>query len=95
VFTAISQGVLAGISALIPGLQPIVTATIANRFMGERVTRIQWIGLALGLVGVLLVLHDRSIVVAGSVLGWVASFLSLIGITLGTLYQKRYCGCID
>jgi drug/metabolite transporter (DMT)-like permease len=95
VFTAISQGVPAGISALIPGLQPIVTATIANRFMGERVTRIQWIGLALGLVGVLLVLHDRSIVVAGSVLGWVASFLSLIGITLGTLYQKRYCGCID
>jgi hypothetical protein len=32
---------------------------------------------------------------AGSVLGWVASFLSLIGITLGTLYQKRYCGGID
>ena len=95
VFTAISQGVPAGISALILGLQPIVTATIANRFMGERVTRIQWIGLALGLVGVLLVLHDRSIVVAGSVLGWVASFLSLIGITLGTLYQKRYCGRID
>ena len=95
VFTAISQGVPAGISALIPGLQPIVTATIANRFVGERVTPVQWIGLALGLVGVLLVLHDRSIVVAGSVLGWVASFLSLIGITLGTLYQKRYCGRID
>src|SRR5262249_60266667 len=49
----------------------------------------------LGLVGVLLVLHDRNIVLAGSVLGWVASFLSLIGITLGTLYQKRYCGGID
>jgi drug/metabolite transporter (DMT)-like permease len=43
----------------------------------------------------LLVLHDRNIVLAGSVLGWVASFLSLIGITLGTLYQKRYCGDID
>jgi hypothetical protein len=43
----------------------------------------------------LLVLHDRNIVLAGSVLGWVASFLSLIGITLGTLYQKRYCGGID
>jgi drug/metabolite transporter (DMT)-like permease len=95
VFTAISQGVPAGISALIPGLQPIVTSTLANRFMGEKVTRLQWIGLALGLVGVLLVLHDRSIVLAGSVLGWVASILSLIGITLGTLYQKRYCGGID
>jgi len=95
VFTAISQGVPVGISALILGLQPIVTSTLASRFMGERVTRLQWLGLALGLVGVLLVLHDRNIVLAGSVLGWVASFLSLIGITLGTLYQKRYCGSID
>jgi drug/metabolite transporter (DMT)-like permease len=95
VFTAISQGVPAGISALIPGLQPILTSTIANRFMGETVTRMQWIGLSLGLVGVLLVLHDRNIVLAGSTLGWIASFLSLIGITLGTLYQKRYCGAID
>ena len=95
VFTAISQGIPAGISALIPGLQPILTSTIANRFMGETVTRLQWFGLALGLVGVVLVLHDRNIVLAGSVLGWIASFLSLIGITLGTLYQKRYCGSID
>jgi drug/metabolite transporter (DMT)-like permease len=95
VFTAISQGVPAGISALIPGLQPIVTSTLANRFVGEKVTGLQWVGLVLGLVGVLLVLHDRSVMLAGSVLGWVASFLSLIGITLGTLYQKRYCGDID
>ncbi|HEX3340515.1 MAG TPA: DMT family transporter [Pseudolabrys sp.] len=95
VFTAISQGVPAGISALIPGLQPILTSTIANRFMGERVIRIQWFGLVLGLLGVVLVMHDREIILAGSVLGWIASFLSLIGITLGTLYQKRYCGAID
>ena len=95
VFTAISQGVPAGISALVLGLQPIMTSTLANRFTGENVTRLQWVGLALGLVGVLLVLHDRNIMLAGSVLGWVASFSSLIGITLGTLYQKRYCGDID
>jgi drug/metabolite transporter (DMT)-like permease len=95
VFTAISQGVPAGISALIPGLQPILTSTIANRFMGERVTGIQWLGLVLGLLGVVLVMHDREIILAGSLLGWIASFLSLIGITLGTLYQKRYCGAID
>jgi drug/metabolite transporter (DMT)-like permease len=95
VFTAISQGVPAGISALIPGLQPILTSTIANRFMGERVTGMQWFGLVLGLLGVVLVMHDREIILAGSLLGWIASFLSLIGITLGTLYQKRYCGAID
>ena len=95
VFTAISQGVPAGISALIPGLQPILTSTIANRFMGEPVTSTQWVGLALGLGGVVLVLHNHEMVAAGSVIGWLASFVSLIGITLGTLYQKRYCGGID
>jgi drug/metabolite transporter (DMT)-like permease len=95
VFTAISQGVPAGISALIPGLQPILTSTIASRFMGETVTRLQWIGLAVGLVGVALVLHDRQMVAEASVLGWCASFVSLIGITFGTLYQKRFSGRID
>ncbi len=95
VFTAISQGVPAGISALIPCLQPILTSTIANRWMGETVTRMQWLGLVRGLAGVALVLHNREMVAAGSLIGWLASFLSLFGITLGTLYQKRYCGGID
>jgi drug/metabolite transporter (DMT)-like permease len=95
VFIAISQGVPAGISALIPGLQPILTSTIANRFMGEKVNPLQWLGLMLGLIGVMMVLHDRRIVAEGSLLGWIASFASLIGITLGALYQKRFCGQID
>ena len=58
-------------------------------------TRLQWLGLGLGLAGVVLVLHDRSIVLAGTPLGWAASVVSLLGITLGTLYQKRFCGGID
>lgn len=95
VFLAISQGVPAGISALIPGLQPILMSTIANRWLGERVSGLQWAGLALGLLGVALVLHDRALVGSGTVLGWCASFASLIGITLGTLYQKRHSGGID
>jgi drug/metabolite transporter (DMT)-like permease len=84
-----------GISALIRGLQPILTSTIANRFMGEKVSPLQRAGLAIGLVGVLMVLHDRRMVAEGSVLCWTASFVSLFGITLGTLYQKRFCGPID
>jgi len=95
VFVAIGQGVPAGISALIPGLQPILVSTIASRWMGERVGPLQWLGLALGLVGVLLVLHDRSIVAAGSLIGWIATVVSLLGISLGTLYQKKFGGGID
>src|SRR5262249_3476514 len=59
-FTAISQGLPAGIAALIPGLQPILTSTLANRFMGEKVSPLQWVGLTLGLVGVVMVLHTAT-----------------------------------
>jgi drug/metabolite transporter (DMT)-like permease len=91
---AISQSVPAGLSALIPGLQPVLTSTLASRFLGERVTPLQWGGLVLGLAGVVLVLHGRALTGQAS-WGWVASILSLIGITLGTLYQKRFSGRID
>ena len=63
--------------------------------MGEKVTPLQWLGLALGLVGVALVLHDRTMLADGTPLGWSASVVSLLGITLGTLYQKRFGGKID
>ena len=91
---AIAHSVPAGLSALIPGLQPILTSTLANRFFGERVTRLQWIGLVLGLAGVLLVLQTRSM--SGD-LGWgyLGTVVALVSITLGTLYQKRFCSEID
>lgn len=91
---AIFHSVPAGLSALIPGLQPILTSTLANRWLGERVTRLQWTGLLLGLAGTLLVLHNRSTAGAEG-WGWLASGVSLLGITLGTLYQKRFCSGID
>jgi drug/metabolite transporter (DMT)-like permease len=91
---AIAHSIPAGLSALIPGLQPILTSTIANRWLGERVTPAQWTGLLLGLAGVVLILHDRPI--SGEAgWGWLASGVSLVSITFGTLYQRRYCGRID
>jgi drug/metabolite transporter (DMT)-like permease len=91
---AISLSIPAGLSALIPGLQPILTCTIANRWLGERVTPLQWGGLFLGLAGVALILHDRPM--SGQAgWGWIASAVSLVSITLGTLYQRRYCNNID
>src|SRR3954468_6750334 len=91
---AIAHSIPAGLSALIPGLQPILTSTIANRWLGERVRPMQWAGLLLGLTGVVLILHNRP--VSGEAgWGWLASAVSLVSITLGTLYQRRYCGKID
>ncbi len=91
---AISHSIPAGLSALIPGLQPILTSTLANRFLGERVTPLQWGGLLLGLGGVVLILHNRPM--SGEAgWGWLASAVSLVSITLGTLYQRRYCNQID
>lgn len=91
---AIAHSIPAGLSALIPGLQPILTSTIANRWLGERVMPLQWIGLLLGLGGVVLILHDRPMTGEAG-LGWLASGVSLVSITLGTLYQRRYCNQID
>ncbi|HEX7788977.1 MAG TPA: EamA family transporter [Afipia sp.] len=91
---AIFHSVPAGLSALIPGLQPILTSTLANRWLGERVTPLQWTGLLMGLAGTLIVLHGRSL--SGEAgWGWLATCVALISITLGTLYQKRYCSQID
>jgi drug/metabolite transporter (DMT)-like permease len=91
---AIAHSIPAGLSALIPGLQPILTSTLANTWLGERVTPLQWGGLLLGLAGVVLILHGRPI--SGEAgWGWLASGVSLVSITLGTLYQRRYCGSID
>lgn len=95
VFTAISQGVPAGVSALLPGLQPVLMATLASRWLGERVTAWQWGGLVLGVLGVLMVLNDRAIFGAGTPLGWTASIVSLLSITVGTLYQKRHGSTVD
>src|ERR1043165_2778453 len=91
---AIAHSIPAGLSALIPGLQPILTSTLANRWLGERVTPLQWAGLLIGLAGVVLILHDRPM--SGEAgWGWFASGVSLVSITLGTLYQRRYCNAID
>lgn len=91
---AIFHSVPAGLSALIPGLQPILTSTLANRWLGERVTPLQWTGLLMGLAGTLIVLHGRSMEGEAG-WGWLATGVALVSITLGTLYQKRYCSQID
>jgi drug/metabolite transporter (DMT)-like permease len=95
VFVAIENGLSAGLAALIVSLQPVLTSTIANRFLGERVLPRQWLGLALGLLGVYLVLYEKTAAGGAAPLGWIAVTVALLGITVGTLYQKRFGGGTD
>ncbi len=94
VWVAVKQGMPAGLAALIVGLQPILTAVLASR-VSERVTTRQWCGLLLGLAGVALVLFEKISIEGLSLLSVLSIFIGLLSITLGTLYQKRYCPTFD
>jgi drug/metabolite transporter (DMT)-like permease len=95
VYISIANGLPAALSALIVGLQPLLTSTIANRLLGEQVVARQWGGLLLGIAGVYLVVQDRTTTSGATPLAWVASLVALLSITLGTIYQKRFGGGID
>lgn len=95
VFSAIHQGLPAGLTALIVGLQPLLTAVAAGVWLGERITPRQWLGFVLGLVGVALVVWDKVGVTALRPTGLGLAVVALVSITAGTLYQKRYCGGVD
>jgi drug/metabolite transporter (DMT)-like permease len=94
VFVALDHRLPAGLVALVVSLQPVLTSTLANRLLGERVKPRQWLGLLLGIAGVYLVVHGHT---AGdvSLTAWAAATVALIGMTIGTLYQKRFGGDID
>ena len=95
VFASISQGVDAGVSALIVGVQPVLTAMLAGPLLGERVTARQWTGLALGTAGVGLVVWRKLGLGEGAPFGMALSVVGLVGIAAGTLYQKRFCAGMD
>jgi drug/metabolite transporter (DMT)-like permease len=94
-YVAFDAGVGAGALALIVGLQPLLTAVIASPLLGERVRPLQWLGLSLGIVGVVLVLADKLLIGIGTAAGVGWGFAALVAITLGTLYQKRFATSFD
>jgi drug/metabolite transporter (DMT)-like permease len=95
VFVAISRGVPAGLSALIVGAQPLITAVLAVPMAGERIAPGQWLGLVVGFAGVGLVLGDRIAFGATDALGLGLCVMAVVAIALGSLYQKRYCVAVD
>ena len=94
-YFAIERGVNTGIVALIGGLQPLLTAAAAGPLLGERVSNRQWLGLVLGLGGVGLVVFGKIGFDTAGLAGTGFAVLSLLGITLGTLAQKRFAARID
>lgn len=95
VFCAIEAGIPAGLTALLVGLQPLLTALLVYLVWQQRLSLRQWFGLLLGLAGVMLVLQQTSgMQLEGIQITWTGIFwvlLALLGITLGTLYQKKAC----
>ena len=95
VFASISFGVEAGVSALIVSMQPLLVAVAAGPLLGERITRLQWLGLLLGVIGVVLVVWRKLELGIGTPEGMALSGIGLIALAAGTLYQKRFGGDMD
>lgn len=92
IFIAISLGLPAGVAALLGSLQPLLTAALSARYLGERVKAWQWVGIALGLVGVALVVGEKLSFERAHVWGVLSGLIAVAGITAGTLYQRRHLG---
>ncbi|RZL39935.1 MAG: DMT family transporter [Rubrivivax sp.] len=94
VWVSIRQGLPAGTAALIVNLQPVLVAAAAP-LIGERVTRRQWLGVALGLAGVVLVIWHKLNLGTSYGPPLLLCLMALLAITGGTLYQKRFVPHFD
>lgn len=88
-------GMSAGITALMLSAQPLITALIVARWMGERLAVRQWAGVAIGLAGVAMIVWHKVDVREASAGSLIAVTISLAGVTAGTLYQRVYCPLVD
>jgi drug/metabolite transporter (DMT)-like permease len=94
VYLGLSMGVPAALSALIGGIAPLAVAATGVAVLGERLTRRQWAGSALGVAGVVLAVLDR--LGQGRVgIGIAFTLLGIVGFTAGTLLQRRVGGEMD
>ncbi|MCJ2069159.1 DMT family transporter [Methylobacterium sp. J-030] len=97
-FWAVSRGLPAGIAALVGSLQPLLTALLAQPLLGERVSPRRALGILMGFAGAGLVLAPKIGAADPSgipPLALAVSFLAVLSLTLGTLWQKRTGGRVD
>ena len=88
VFCAISLGTEAGLAALVVGLQPLLTALLARQLLGERLIGVQWLGMAVGLAGVALVVARKLGDGVGDWRGIALCLVSLAAISVASVLQK-------
>ncbi|MEO8101141.1 MAG: DMT family transporter [Betaproteobacteria bacterium] len=88
-------GMSAGIAAVILALQPLATAIIAIGWFGERPAGRQWLGIVLGFAGVALIVWHKIDIRAVTLGSLVAVATGLVALTVGTLYQRRFCPAVD
>lgn len=87
---AISLGASAAVLAIVLALQPLIVAALAPYVLGERAGRLVWLGLALGLAGAVVAITAKSQIGDASAGGIVTACISLLFISAGTLYEKRF-----
>ncbi|WP_327142832.1 DMT family transporter [Nocardia sp. NBC_01327] len=90
-YTAMGEHVPAVVIALMQGLNPVVIALFSG-VLGEHITRRQWIGFGIGGIGVALAVSDQS---AFSWMGLLLCVIGLLGLSLGTVYQKKFTPTVD
>ena len=95
VFISISYGVSGALNALIIALQPIIVTFLALKFLNEKITKRVWIGLIMGFVGVGFVVISKLDTSYDSIIGVLWSVVALLGLSVGSLYQKKYCSCMN
>ena len=88
-------GLSAGVTALILALQPMLTALIMSRWLHERLSPLQVLGVAVGLGGVALVVGHRVDGAAIALPSLLAVAWALAAVTAGTLYQRQFCAAVD
>lgn len=90
VFISINYGVSASLSALIIALQPILVALLAWRFLNESMNSRIILGFIVSFLGLFIILGLK-IDSDDLKLGVLFSFIALVGLSLGNIYQKKYC----
>jgi drug/metabolite transporter (DMT)-like permease len=91
IFLSISYGVSGALNALIIALQPIVVTFLAQRFLDEEINKRVYLGLIIGFIGVSFVVVSKLDTSFDSIVGIFCSVIALLGLSFGSLYQKKYC----